>query len=334
MMKNDILYSFVVPVYKVEKYIKNCVDTLVNQSYKNIEIILVDDGSPDNSGKLCDDMAKNDSRIKVIHKENGGVSSARFAGVEAAKGKYILCVDADDWVSLDCVEIINEVVVNNNYPDVVTYGHIKMTEQGSIHGTPCVPEGLYLNDKKREIIFPILIQDENAKAYCPCVWGECVCRELFLKNMIVAREAVTGEDMACIVPTIYHANAVYVLYKCLYYYRYNEESVTKSKTVFPWSCSKILAEHLDKKMDLSEADFQMQVCRYVVHKLFNTAVSQFHRNDSISSIKRNIAENLNDDFYKKAISECKFKMFSKGWIAQYALKHRLWNIVRLYGKLK
>ncbi len=99
-----IKVSIIVPVYKAENYISKCVESLISQSLKEIEIILVDDGSPDKSGMICDEYAKKDNRIKVIHKENGGVSSARNIGIEAAVGEYILFVDSDDWVENDYAE--------------------------------------------------------------------------------------------------------------------------------------------------------------------------------------------------------------------------------------
>ena len=100
--KEDVmepLISVIVPVYKVEKYLRKCVDSIIAQTYKNLEIILVDDGSPDNCGAICDEYEKKDSRIKVIHKENGGLSSARNAGLDIASGEYIGFIDSDDFVS-------------------------------------------------------------------------------------------------------------------------------------------------------------------------------------------------------------------------------------------
>ena len=98
------LITVIVPVYKVEAYLRRCVDSIVNQTYKNLEIILVDDGSPDNCGKICDALAKEDARIKVIHKENGGLSSARNAGLDVMNGEYVGFVDSDDWIDADMYE--------------------------------------------------------------------------------------------------------------------------------------------------------------------------------------------------------------------------------------
>lgn len=106
--------SIIIPLYNVEKFIPKLVESVISQDYENIEIILVDDGSPDNSGKIADDYSKKDSRITVIHKNNGGVSTARNAGIRAATGEYILFVDGDDWVEPDYVSYFIKLVKNEN----------------------------------------------------------------------------------------------------------------------------------------------------------------------------------------------------------------------------
>ena len=98
------LVSVIVPVYKVENVSHYCIDSILNQTFMDFELILIDDGSPDNSGKICDEYAKIDSRVKVVHKENEGVSAARNAGLELAKGKYICFVDSDDYIQRDYLE--------------------------------------------------------------------------------------------------------------------------------------------------------------------------------------------------------------------------------------
>src|SRR5665647_2657921 len=98
------LISIIVPIYKVENYIRNCVDSILNQTYKNLEVILVDDGSTDNCGNICDEYSLKDNRIKTIHKKNGGLSSARNAGLDVAKGEYIGFIDSDDWIEKDMYE--------------------------------------------------------------------------------------------------------------------------------------------------------------------------------------------------------------------------------------
>lgn len=115
------LVSVVIPIYNVEKYIKKCVDTIVNQTYKNLEIILVDDGSPDNSGYIADSYASSDHRIKVVHKKNGGLSDARNTGMEISNGDYICFVDSDDYIELDMIEKVLEKALTTD-SDVILFG--------------------------------------------------------------------------------------------------------------------------------------------------------------------------------------------------------------------
>ena len=112
-MSNPLI-SVIVPVYKVEQYLHRCVNSIMNQTYKNLEIILVDDGSPDKCGEMCDEFAKKDSRIRVFHKENGGQSSARNLGLDNMTGEYVGFVDSDDWIEPNMYEHLYELILQNN----------------------------------------------------------------------------------------------------------------------------------------------------------------------------------------------------------------------------
>ena len=121
------LISVIVPIYKVENYIKQCIESIINQTYSNLEIILVDDGSPDNCGNICDEYLQIDSRIKVIHKENGGLSDARNAGLRVFKGEYLVFVDSDDFMPKDGIEYMYNLSVNND-ADLVIGGTEKFDD--------------------------------------------------------------------------------------------------------------------------------------------------------------------------------------------------------------
>lgn len=121
------LVSIIVPVYKVEQYLKRCMDSILNQTYKNIEVILVNDGSPDNCPALCDEYAKIDSRVRVIHKENGGLSSARNVALDTVKGDYVFFVDSDDWLALDTLEVLEEYL-EKDY-DMISFQRTYLTEE-------------------------------------------------------------------------------------------------------------------------------------------------------------------------------------------------------------
>ncbi len=124
------LVSVIVPIYSVENYLARCIESIINQTYKNLEIILVDDGSPDNCPQICDDYAKKDCRIKVIHKKNGGLSDARNTGMKFATGKYISFIDSDDYVSLDFFEILLETMKTHN-SDIVECSVVKFYRDNS-----------------------------------------------------------------------------------------------------------------------------------------------------------------------------------------------------------
>ena len=111
-MGESKLVSVIIPVYNVERYLKKCIDSILNQTYKNLEIILVDDGSTDCSSKICDEYAKNDTRILVIHKANGGQSEARNIGISESKGEYIFFVDSDDYIEYNAIETMLEIAEN------------------------------------------------------------------------------------------------------------------------------------------------------------------------------------------------------------------------------
>ena len=172
--------SIIVPVYNTEKYLSRCLRSLMNQTLSDIEIILVDDGSTDRSSVLCDNYAEMDNRIKVVHKKNGGLSSARNAGIDIATGEYIGFVDSDDTISIDMYSKMIETAKKNNVDFVMTdYMRIPSNRAPylktlSIHG------GLYKKENIRKDIFPSLIMGSNID-YGPLlsVW-HCLYRKDFL----------------------------------------------------------------------------------------------------------------------------------------------------------
>lgn len=127
---NDFLISVIVPIYKVEKFLPKCVDSIINQTFRNLEIFLVDDGSPDRCGEMCDDYARKDKRIKVIHKKNGGLSDARNAAIDVATGDYFMFVDSDDWIELNaCETLVN--IIRESQADIVCFGFKFLHESGA-----------------------------------------------------------------------------------------------------------------------------------------------------------------------------------------------------------
>lgn len=220
-MKEELV-SIIIPVYKVEKYLKECLESVVNQTYKNLEIILVDDGSPDSCGKICDEYAKIDKRVKVIHKENGGVSSARNAGLDVASGSYISFVDSDDVIEKRFIETLYHMCVENNC-DIATcdYERFKINME---------EEKKFVNNI--EIMSPyemqnrLFVEDESTKVVV--VWSKLYKKYLFDNMKFVSGKIHEDEEM------IYK-----ILYFCktnivksdlhLYHYRENLNSIIGKK---------------------------------------------------------------------------------------------------------
>lgn len=179
------LISIIVPIYNVEDCVKECVDSILAQSYKNIEVILVDDGSQDKSGAICDEYAKKDKRVKVIHKKNGGVSSARNAGLETMEGEYISFVDGDDVLKVDCIKKLYEDILRTG-ADVSICGFTRFNEDGE---TTCSEED-FTGIKTSHEAMSLLLKNK----FYPSPWGKLYKRGVF-NGLRYDKQCTYGEDL-------------------------------------------------------------------------------------------------------------------------------------------
>ncbi len=215
------LITVIVPVYKVEKYLDRCVESIVNQTYTNLEIILVDDGSPDNCPQMCDAWAQKDNRIKVIHKENGGVSSARNAGIRAANGKYVHFVDSDDWLETTAYEELYNYCFN--YDLLVFNAYFDSNNKKRFYKL----EGSVIEDSNE--IVESLFNDKLAWTNC---WSKMFLLKIIKDNDLVFCVNLSyGEDYYYLYNYIKFVNKVVVIDLPLYYYFDNRtDSVTNVKS--------------------------------------------------------------------------------------------------------
>lgn len=217
---NKELISIVVPIYNVEKYLKNCIDSIIKQTYTNIEIILVDDGSPDNCGKICDEYKEKDNRIKVIHKQNGGLSDARNAGIDIATGEYIAFIDSDDYIEENYIEVLYNLCVKNDvwlsecdYERINSDDKIEMKQnrESNIYTGKEMSRRLYSKDFIRTIV----------------VWNKLYKREIF-KSLRFPKGKI-NEDEFTTYKIFYNLDKVAVTSEKLYYYRYSPDSIMNRK---------------------------------------------------------------------------------------------------------
>ncbi|BBF44125.1 putative glycosyltransferase [Lachnospiraceae bacterium KM106-2] len=219
--------SVIVPVYNVERYLKQCLDSILNQSYTDLEIILVDDGSTDQSGDICDEYAKKDSRIKVIHKLNGGLISARLAGLFSASSPYVTFVDSDDWISSSMYECLMDKMIQYDV-DMVTSGCIRY--QDELHQLRYFDKeiecGLYEKKDIETQIIPIMLWNSKLDGWAldPSLCMKIFKTDLLLKQYrrIEKENFYYGEDTAIIYPYILEINSMYCTRETFYYHRQKE----------------------------------------------------------------------------------------------------------------
>lgn len=330
------LFSVIVPVYNVENFLPQCIESILGQTYAAFELILVDDGSTDSSGKICDKYAAKDQRIVVIHKNNGGLVSARQAGTKIAKGEYIVAVDGDDWVNTQLLDILNQTI-EKYHPDVVCHTALRTTES-QIQGIKVewnMPYGLYEREQIIHTILPNLIRHPTGYYLFPNVWGKAFKRVLYTPcQMAVDTRITIGEDSCVTYPAISRASILVVLPQVLYYYRINPNSMSRTRQKgFSWQNISIVHQVLANQL----ADFKSknaQINRNICHFLFNAATSWLQTNRPYLEVKKEILEQLSVPENQKAIQEATFSFPCKDWLAQFALQHKLIWLICLFAKLE
>lgn len=327
------LISIIIPVFNVEKYLNRCVESIVKQTYKNLEIILVDDGSPDNSPKLCDEWARKDSRIKVIHKENGGVSSARNVGIQNALGDYIAFVDSDDWIDEAMCEKVVEHAIKTN-ADMVFFKFRRVYENGKVFENK---EVALESVKRKDIkVFFTSCTDKNGN-YLD-VMGSA-CRILFKKNIaqscLFSEKLKHGEDLFFVLNCLEKANKVEVLDEVLYNYYYNDQSVTTKVCENYFQNITTLFKHertYFKEKNLS--DYEYFITHAYVSRVVAKMIQQKHFVKNMKNLCKNdelLKECLNKNYYKKIQKEEKYW---KSRIRNFIIYHKMWWLYKMVVKLK
>lgn len=223
------MISIIVPVYDIAEYLPQCIESILGQSFADIEVILVDDGSMDGSASICDEYGQKDSRIIVIHKENGGLVSARKVGIKAAHGQYIAYVDGDDWIEPDMYERMYQKMAEHDV-GVVMCGRYEDTGNVSREVFHGIPEGRYGKPELIHDVYPRMIAGDAFFEWgiFPGLWDKLFRRECLEEfQMQVDERIAMGEDAACTYPCLLNAESIYVMHECLYHYRQTASSMVK-----------------------------------------------------------------------------------------------------------
>jgi glycosyltransferase involved in cell wall biosynthesis len=241
--------SVIVPIYKVEKYLTKCLDSIINQSYKNLEIILVDDGSPDNCPVICDEYAKRDNRIKVIHKRNSGLSAARNTGIKMASGDYVSFIDSDDWLDQGTFEHITSSLKDNRV-DCLRMGYYKNNDIFETIVKLNVRKGLYEKDNFSELIDSFITGKE------PCF--SCLLiikRETLQKTNLFDENMMFLEDYCFFFELLGEIDDIYITSTPLYHYRYNPNSLCQSPDNYDRNMKALLNVHVKTTKTLSDGGY-------------------------------------------------------------------------------
>ena len=260
-----VFFSIIIPVYNVKDWLSRCLDSILSDRCSDMELILVDDGSTDGSSELCDDYVSSYSNIRVIHKTNGGLSSARNAGLAQASGEWISFIDSDDWVDRDTFHSLKNLLLQlETKPDLVKFGYKKVYNDATQDYIPCIPEGKYEREEIIRDLLPVAfgsgrISDSTMNSF---ILSSCahIYRHDFLKRTdarFVSEREIGSEDFLFLFSLYMKASCIYVTHSTWYNYDTREGSLTRRYrkdlyTQYKALCSMIAltleSEKLDKRL--------------------------------------------------------------------------------------
>ena len=317
------LISVIVPVYNVASYLKQCLDSIINQSYDQLEIILINDGSTDDSLEICKEYQQLDSRIKLINQENKGLSGARNTGIDIAKGQYILFVDSDDWIDLDTCKFLIENV-KSTHADVVLFSYRKefsnYTEEKFI-----LENNLFFNESESRKIHRRILglfqyelaRPENADSIVTA-WGKLYKATIIKDNKIYFTDCkqIGTEDLLFNAFVFKYVKSISNIHQCLYHYRKNNlsslTSVYKSRLVVQWDRLYSILEEFLKNERLDES-YQEALQNRISLSIIGLGLNELYSANSFFKKYSNIKHILNSKRYRDAIKNLKLVYFPLHW---------------------
>lgn len=316
--------SIIVPIYNVGSYVFQCVTSLINQTYSNIEIILVIDGATDDSALTCHGLAKNDSRIKIVEQNNGGLVSARKKGLDLATGEFILNVDGDDWIDSNCVELLVDQVLKYDV-DVVIAGYYREFVGNLEVITPNFSQRVYKKEEYANSLYPELISSQTffKHGISTFSWGK-----LFRKSLIddfqfaVPNQITIGEDTVVTYPTIVASNSISIIHDPIYFYRQRAQSMLKmSEKPFKELINiRFMVNFLEKQLqECSNYNFSHQIRDYIVAlSVIRTGACLDH-------------DSFIEGVFREQIKNKKIVLYSSGSFGQQIFSHLKKNQYNLAG---
>ncbi|MBW7869137.1 MAG: glycosyltransferase [Brumimicrobium sp.] len=301
MLTNNHKISVIIPVYNAEKYLSRCIESIIDQTYSNYELLLINDGSKDNSGIVCDEYATKDQRIRVFHKTNGGVSTARNLGLEQALGEYVMFVDADDWIECDCLNVLYNTIQAENL-DLLQFSFRTVSENGVImQAYSAETSVLNLNGYIEKDVFLV------------CVGGTIIKKSIIEINRLRFQEDLKlGEDQLFILSAMHFSKFIKRIPDVFYNYYQNENSATANAkfddiinsiiALNNFQYKQIFKKHIDRMIVL-QANVALNISKCNIINL-----NESTRNISINPIIED-SDNFNMKLLKYSWNKCLFFAF-------------------------
>ncbi len=327
------LVSVIIAVYNVEKYLKRCLKSVINQTYKNIEIVLVDDGSKDSSGKICDEYKEKYENVVVTHKKNGGLASARNAGLELAKGEYVCFIDSDDWLEENYVEVLYNKIKENKSQVVRCefYKNNKKEQKIETEGTD--KETKYNKEQIRENLIPEILL---GKRMC-YTWALMIKKDV-AKKIKFDESKLLLEDTCFFLNLLLHIENIILIPNPLYHYYENTNSLTRSAKKIEKNMYHLLEinEYIQKELKKVNLDEYCKITDKTYFVIIINHILKFYRaNYSNKDIEKCIKKiNKNEQFRKmcnridksevKAQYKIALKLLEKG---NYKLLLLVWKVI-------
>lgn len=333
------MLSIIVPVYNVEKYLDRCVESILAQTERDLEIILVDDGSTDASGKMCDDYEKRYGRVKVVHKENGGLTSAWIAGVKASKGDYLGFVDSDDWIDMDMYKRMYAKAKAHN-ADMVLCGLVKEFEnqkRENTYLTDRLTKSFYGEKDIRKEIVPVFFCDGSfdSRAIPASRAMKLYRRELIVDNIKYCDDRVSiGEDLVITFAAFIDTKSIYAMHDYYpYHYWINESSLTGKHDREYLNKLIVLRNQLMKiNEEKSMYDYSEQIINDFLFLVLMCIKEEIHKNkeDKPKQVIQRVKEICENEFVQEALEEYRMpKLMLSGRVFVFLMKHKLYGLCYL-----
>ena len=330
------IFSVIVPIYKVEPFLEKCVDSILNQTFSDFELILVDDGSPDRCPEICDEYARKDSRVRVIHKKNGGLVNARNTGIGAAEGRYICYVDGDDWIDTTLLETVYQDAIVNHDPDMVIYGAVKKFSDRDEMLVDDLPEGLYVKEQLIQQVYPYMMYDSR-KPFCkglifPVAWNKIYKRELLEKHYCENEKIRMGEDNAFVYECVWHSERIYISNKVLYFYnQLNAGSMVNSYDPNRFYNNQQLTSYMESRLGGLTPLLDQQLNAFKAYWLIMAVFHEVKNHRPLGESAAHIRKGIRSTGVLKGIQLAGLPLMAKGYVV--LLRLHLYRLTLLASKV-